>query len=112
MNQPIFQSTEHAIEVLFTVVARLGGLVVWTIFGLAHVAVAAIGAFVLWWFQVSPADIQKWMAAALQSNLATTYVALGGSAVTLLTGYAWLLRKAHRWAGGGPLFDYLIRTLR
>lgn len=92
--------------------ARLCGVVVWTIFGLAHVAVAAIAAFFLWWFQVSPADIQKWVATALQSNAATAYVALGGSAFSLVTGYVWMLRWMQRWAERGPMFEYLIRTLR
>lgn len=89
----------------------MGALLVWTIFGIVHVAAGLLALATLWWFQVTPVGIAAWLSSLVESGPAKAYVTIGGSLTTVLAGYAWLLRKAHRWAGGSALFDYLTKGI-
>lgn len=109
MSQPIFNSTEQALSVGFNISARLTALVVWTMFAVAHLAVGFLALALLWWFQVTPAATATWISHALESPLPKTYATLGGSVLAIAAGYLWILRRVHRWAGSGLVFDYLLK---
>jgi hypothetical protein len=107
-ERPIFESTGHAIEVLFSVTIRLSGLVVWLAISLLHVALLALVLLALWWTQTTPQDVGAAVRQALSTWPAAALGAAGVSALTLLGGYWWLLKRVFR-ALGRPLAGHLLR---
>ena len=107
-ERPLFSSVEQAVEVLWPVTIRLSGLVTWLGLALLHVALVALALLALWATQTTPADVAAAVRQALQSWPGAALGVAGVSALSVLAGYWWLLRGAHR-ALAAPLAAHLLR---
>ena len=108
-REAIFKDVAQATNVLWRFMARLAGLVVWTIIAIAHLLVAVVLLAVLWWTQATPADVQTALHAWIESKPAVAAATLGVSALGILGGYWKLVKWAHRASSSGWLFRYLMR---
>lgn len=92
MDKPIFSNAQQAITATFHMNQRLAIYVSWLTLWVVHLGAAFLLLLALWWFQVTPARVE----AASLSWLASTHNAVlgvvGVSAVTVVTGYVWLVR--------------------
>lgn len=107
----VFQNTEQAINVLFTITARLGALVVWLFIAVAHLLVIQMVLIALWASGTSPSDLWTAFLELLRSNAVAALGAVGLSAVGLVGGYWRLTKWVHRSAGSGLLFQYVTKTI-
>lgn len=111
MTQANLSRAVQALDVQFTMLSRLSALVCWLGIGLVHLALWLLLMTALWLAQVSPQDVARVSQQMLQSTPGAVLAALGLSLGTVLTAYAWLLRKVHTAIGGGWLLDYLLKGL-
>lgn len=108
---PIFHSEAQAIEVMFSMLARLSALVVWVLIALAHLGLLLILLAGCWLFGVTAADVASAYLRLRQTMPVEVLSFLGVSAGTLFAGWIWFLRKAHRATAGLWLTNYLMRDL-
>lgn len=108
---PIFQSTEQALQVLFSLQARLGALVTWVIIAALHLLVLTLLLAAAWLFQVTPATVQAVVQQLLQTWPLATLSAVGLSGMSVLAGYWWLVRWVHQRGGRDLLMRYLLKGL-
>ncbi|MFD1839118.1 hypothetical protein [Paracidovorax cattleyae] len=102
MARRIGLSQEQAFETLWVMTTNLSRLLAWLVFWIAHLLLALLGAVLLWWFQVTPADVIQALTGASQSATASVAGFLGVSAAGLLGGYLaaarWVWKKTYvRW---------------
>lgn len=93
-QQRIGLTANVAIETLWAITQNLSRLLAWLVFWIAQLLLALMGAALLWWFQVSPADVIQAVTGASQSTTASLLGFVGVSAMGLLTGYLALARWA------------------
>jgi hypothetical protein len=108
---PIFQSEAQAIEVMFSMLARLSALVVWVLIALVHLGLLLVLLAGCWLFGVTAADVAAAYMRLRQTMPVEVLSFLGVSAGTLLAGWVWFLRKAHQASAGLWLTKYLMRGL-
>lgn len=108
---PIFHSEAQAIEVLFSMLARLSALVVWVLIALVHLGLLLVLLAGCWLFGVTAADVAAAYVRLRQTMPVEVLSFLGVSAGTLLAGWLWMLRKVHQATGGLWLSSYLMRGL-
>lgn len=110
-RQAIFNTPEQAITVTFRMLMRLGMFVSWTLFGIAHLAIAVIVLWAFWLFGITPESAGAFFLEALATRPAATLAAAGVSATGLIACY-WKFAKAlHRKTADGWLFEYLIQDV-
>lgn len=110
--EPVFRSTEQAVNVLFSMTARMGALVAWLFIGLLHLLVLQLLVIGLWASGSTPMTLWAAFLAGLQTNAAAVLGAIGLSVFGLVAGYWRLTKWVHRTAGSGLLLDYLTKTVR
>lgn len=102
---------EHAVDGIMTITGRLARLWMWSLVWLIHLSLFSLVAFLMWCYQVTPADLLDTFQRMQASRPFATFVALGGS-VFALCGFYWkLVRRAHEWGGKGWLSTYLTKGL-
>lgn len=106
-------SVEGGVHAAWVVIPRLARLVLWTLFAVAHLALAVVALAALWAFQVTPADVASAFRYMRDSSIGGWLVAVGLSALTLLVLYWKLVRWMHRSVGqaDGWLGRYLLRGI-
>lgn len=102
MARRIGLTQEQAIEALWVMTTNLSRLLAWLVFWIAQLLLALVGAVLLWWFQVTPADVMQAVTGASQSTTASVAGFVGVSAAGLVGGYLaisrWLWKKTYvRW---------------
>ena len=108
---PIFHSEAQAIEVLFSILARLSAFVVWTLIGLVHLALLLVLLAGCWLFGVTAADVSAAYVSLRQTMPVEVLSFVGVSAATFFAAWLWMLRKIHRASGGFLLTNYLMKGL-
>jgi H+/Cl- antiporter ClcA len=111
MERALFNSVEQALQVMLTISARLSALVVWLAIVIAHLAAFLLLIAAVWWWQVTPTDVTTALTQAAKSKPFAVLTVAGVSALTLIGGYWRLAKWAHRAAGSGWMFGYLMRGL-
>jgi hypothetical protein len=106
-----FSSAEQAINVLFTITARLGALMGWVFIALAHLLVLQLLIIFLWASGTTPADLWSAFLELLRSNAVAVLGAVGLSVIGLCSGYWKLTKWVHRSAGSGLIFHYVTKTI-
>jgi hypothetical protein len=95
MRESIGLTPAQAIEANFAITLNISRLLGWLVFCVAHLALAWLGLALLWWFQVTPEQIQN----ALPSGISSTASAAGLSVIGGLSGYLtvaqWAWRKLY-----------------
>lgn len=109
MQKPIFNSTEQAVTVMFSMQARLAALVMWLLVALVHIGLLAIASILVWAFQIQPTEVLAWSQELLQSMPVSVLTAVGVSFLSLLGAYLWVLRWVHAKVGSGWLVTYLLK---
>lgn len=110
-EQPIFRTASEAIDVLFTMTARLANVVMWLAFAVAHLALVCVALLAMWAFQVTPTDALAWFQTWQNSMPVAALAFVGVSVLSVLSAYLWVLRKLHRHVGTSWLFQYLIESV-
>ena len=108
---PIFQSTEQALQVMFSLQARLGAFVLWVLIAVLHLALLTGLLTAAWLLQVTPAHVQEAARQWLQTWPLATLSAAGLSGMSVLAGYWWLVRWVHQRGGRDLLMRYLMKGL-
>jgi hypothetical protein len=99
-------------EAAFHITARLGRLLVWTMFWVAHLMVATLFLGLAWWFQMTPGECVETFRHLQATMPAVVFVGLGGSIAGLAVAYWRALRWMHRAAGQKWLAGYVMRDLQ
>jgi hypothetical protein len=110
-RRALFDSPEQAINVTFHMLMRLGLIVSWSLFALAHLAVALAALWALWLLGVTPQEAAGAIRSALETWPVAVLSAAGASALGAVALY-WRAAKAfHSKASSGWLFDYLTQDV-
>lgn len=98
------------LQMLWMMVKHLSHLVDWLIIAVLHLA---LGCFAVWWWQISPDDVQESVLLFAQSRSAAVVGLLGLSLSTALGAYLWvaqrLVRKLTTWVVWRPIHDAMQR---
>lgn len=108
-QEPIFRNAAQAIDVLFTMTARLANVVMWLAFAVAHLALVCVALLAMWAFQVTPKDALEWFQTWQNSMPVAALAFVGVSVLSVLSAYLWVLRKLHQHVGSSWLFAHLIK---
>lgn len=108
-QEPIFRDAAQAIDVLFTMTARLANVVMWLAFAVAHLTLVSAALLAMWAFQVTPKDALVWFQTWQNSMPVATLAFVGVSVLSALSAYFWVLRKLHRHLGSSWLFAHLTK---
>lgn len=108
-QEPIFNSPAQAIDVLFTMTARLSNVVMWLAFAVAHLALACAALLALWAWQVTPAAALAWFHTWQNSMPVAALAFVGVSVLSVLSAYLWVIRKLHQRLGTSWLFAHLTK---
>jgi hypothetical protein len=108
---PIFHSEAQAIEVMFSILARLSALVMWVLIALVHLGLLLVLLAGCWLFGVTAADVAAAYVQLRQTMPVEELSFVGVSVGTLLAGWLWFLRKAHQASAGLWLTNYLMKGL-
>lgn len=97
MAQPMFNSPEQAISVLWYATARICAIVNWLIIGALHLALGLGLVLWAWWTHLTPEVLQAAFLASAQSTTAAALGVVGLSGATALGIWVWLMRRLHQW---------------
>lgn len=106
-QQPIFQSTEQAVNVLWHVIGGLAAMVGWLALAVLHTALLVLALLLLWATQTTPAEVASAAQHMLQTWPAAALGAVGVSGASALGAYWWVLKWLHR-ATAGLIADFVL----
>lgn len=107
MERALFRDAPHAIETMFSMQARLAGLVMWCLIWLGHLTVLMVILLTLWATGWEASALWTVLQLALTTRTASVLGFLGLSALGIATFYWRLIR----WVQGAPGRDWLYRYL-
>ena len=112
MNQsPTPLTHSQAINAVFSMIARLSRLVLWTLIALAHLALLVLALAACWLMGVTAADVTTAYLRMRQTMPVEVLSFVGVSAGTLLAAWLWMMRKVHTASAGTWLTTYLMKGL-
>lgn len=92
MSQSDGLSHAQAIQAIWDITANLSRLLAWLVFWIAHLVLALVCVLLLWWFQVTPADVMQAVTGASKSTTAAVAGLVGVSVTGLVGTYLALAR--------------------
>jgi len=108
---PLFNSPAQALNVLFSMLARLSALVMWILIALVHLALLVLALAACWLMGVTAADVTTAYLHMRQTMPVEVLSFVGVSAGTLFAAWLWMLRKMHKASAGTWLTAYLMKGL-
>lgn len=108
---PIFQSEAQAIEVMFSMMARLSALLVWTMIALAHLGLLLVLLAGCWLFGVTAQDVAQAYLHLRQTMPGEVLSFVGVSAGAVVAAWLWLMRKLHKATANTWITAYLMKGL-
>ena len=104
-------SVEQAFQGQFHITARLARAFVWVTVVVAHLLLAVVVLFLLWWFGVSPNAVHTWLvglsASAFGRSVGVVVAVFGLSVAAIVAVYT----KACHWVLSKLLSKYLFKGL-
>lgn len=89
----------QAVNVLWGITGNLSRLFGWLVFWLAHLLMALVGMALLWWFQVTPAEVAETVLGMSQSTTSSVLGLAGASILGAMSLYLaaaqWIWRKTY-----------------
>jgi len=86
---------------------RMARLIVWLWIALFHIGLVFIAIAMMWFFQITPADVVAWLHATQEKTLYTLAGILGASVWTLVVLWRLVLRKVHARYGRDAIWSAL-----
>ena len=111
MSKPLFDNPTQAITVLYHSSVRQASLLGDIVLGCVHLLLLMGLAALMWWFHLTPEQVQSFALDALASKTLTAVGAVGFSALTVLGLYVALIRWVWRRTFVKWMATYLVQDI-